>query len=267
VATLDAGLALARSLGLTFNIVRALVDLAHVAIDRGDYEAADKFLGEATPMARDSVVIFLGSATGALGRLAFARGDIAAAESYFRDALAMTEAFETRFEAVWWMTGLGRVELAKQQADTARGFFERGLESAEALGNAYFMAFALQGLGQVARADGDPARAVSFHRRAVGLLVPGEAPTVIVTSLEEVGGVAAESGHPELAARLLGAAESIRNEFGYVRGSVEGDRFARDVATARRALGDSRFRAAWAAGIAMSLEEGVQLLSESYPRV
>jgi hypothetical protein len=100
------------------------------------------------------------------------------------------------------------------------------------------------------------------------LLVPDEAPTVIVRSLEEVGGVAAATGHAALAARLLGAAEAARGALDYVRGSVEDDQFQRDVNATRHALGEDGFPAAWSAGVAMSLDDAVQLLcGESFPAI
>jgi predicted ATPase/DNA-binding SARP family transcriptional activator len=103
-------------------------------------------------------------------------------------------------------------------------------------------AAALVGLGQVAEADGDLDSAEFFHRRA-WQTAPGHA-----AALEGLAYVAAARGDAEAAARLLGAAEAWRRRRHRPAGRLERADAARAEQSARTALGDSGFKAAYRAG-------------------
>src|SRR4051794_18412596 len=103
-------------------------------------------------------------------------------------------------------------------------------------------AAALIGLGHVAEADGDLDSAEFFHRRA-WQTAPGHA-----AALEGLACVAAARGDAEAAARLLGAAASRRQERHRPAGRLERADAERAARSARAALGDSEFNAAYRAG-------------------
>ena len=103
-------------------------------------------------------------------------------------------------------------------------------------------AAALVGLGQVAEADGDLDSAEFFHRRA-WQTAPGHA-----AALEGLACVAAARGDAEAAARLLGAAAAWRRRRHRPAGRLERADATRAEQSARTALGDSGFKAAYRAG-------------------
>jgi hypothetical protein len=104
------------------------------------------------------------------------------------------------------------------------------------------------------------ARGLSQEALALARLAGDRA--VAMTCLEGLASVAWTRGHLEHAARLHGAAATLR------RGTfvlyVWDERVARDrqVAAVRTALGEEAFAAAWAAGQSMTLEEATALALE-----
>lgn len=78
---------------------------------------------------------------------------------------------------------------------------------------------------------------------------------VVVDGLEISALLALTVGQMDRAARLLGAADALRETIGQPLSPSERAGVDVDVATVRTALGDDAFTAAWAVGRAMSLEE------------
>jgi len=66
-----------------------------------------------------------------------------------------------------------------------------------------------------------------------------------------------------LAARLFGAAASVRKTSGVPMPPILGAGYERDLATARRQLGSRRFEAAWADGALMKVENLVEYASRA----
>jgi hypothetical protein len=136
--------------------------------------------------------------------------------------------------------------------------YQDSLVLARASGLKHEMAMALQGLGHAALVDGDRARAGDILRECLQLFKElGDKPCGSAT-LELCACLAASEGHSADAARWFGSAETTREAMG--RGfSLATFRSAYDqgVATARAALGDSAFQAAWAVGRTMTLEEAL----------
>ncbi|WP_285029606.1 LuxR C-terminal-related transcriptional regulator [Mycolicibacterium sp. lyk4-40-TYG-92] len=75
--------------------------------------------------------------------------------------------------------------------------------------------------------------------------------------LERLAQLAVGSSEGQYAARLLGAADSIRRRKGIVRYQIYDDDFAAAVATARDRLGEAGFQAAWAEGAGLSADEAI----------
>ncbi len=72
-----------------------------------------------------------------------------------------------------------------------------------------------------------------------------------------IAAVTATRGQPRRAARLLGAAATLREAGGTPLRPVDRADYDRTVTAARTALGDNAFAAAWAEGRALSLEQTV----------
>ena len=101
-----------------------------------------------------------------------------------------------------------------------------------------------------------PERSPSY-RECLTLLGERGDPLVVVNALAGAALAAAAWGQPERAARLLGAAEAVRERF-RVGVDLPAERAAheRAVALVRAALGEEDLRAAWAAGRGLPLADG-----------
>ena len=85
------------------------------------------------------------------------------------------------------------------------------------------------------------------------------------TVLEGLGSVAVERGHPERAARLFGAAASVRTRMGTSIVPANQRLYQRYMALTQDALGEERFTGNWNEGRAMRLEEAITHALENAP--
>ena len=82
-------------------------------------------------------------------------------------------------------------------------------------------------------------------------------PTFVANCLKSLGAVAGVAGDPQQAARLLGAAEALRERHGVAVFPAELPRLERASAPARARLSQTAFTAAWAAGRALPVERAI----------
>jgi DNA-binding NarL/FixJ family response regulator len=79
-----------------------------------------------------------------------------------------------------------------------------------------------------------------------------------------LSGVAASQGHPERAARLMGAAEALLETIGARLDPADFVEYTRKVSDVRDLLGTSAFSAAWSAGRAMPVEQAIASSSNGH---
>jgi len=161
------------------------------------------------------------------------------------------------------------------QARATHALFEGDLAAAEAassegarlsrdVGDLYYLERMLMNLGLVAMAAGDlPGSNTRFIE---GLRIAKQMDNRLGQSsfVRLLGGQAATSGHPRLAARLLGAAEALGLAAGAGRTGPTGPgRLEPELARAREAaitaLGAAKFEAEYAAGMQLSREAALRL--------
>ena len=147
--------------------------------------------------------------------------------------------------------GLGWVALADGDLEGADALLEESLAEFRELGDRWWALRGMCALGHVAARRG--AHAAARLRFAQGLEIARELgdPMLEAACLE---GFAGAHG-PALAARLLGAAESLRERAGAAWPAFVHADSERSADRARRALGDERFAAEWARGRAMGAAE------------
>ena len=155
-------------------------------------------------------------------------------------------------------------EVAARQGDLAAAVpaLEEALTIWRQRGDAWGIALALTNLADLALRRGDMVVAARHYRDGLaGNWEVGDK-AGIGFCLESLAWLAARE-KPEQATRLLAAAEVVREAVGGPLGEMQGPH-EQAIATARGALGDERFAAAWSAGYAMPLEEIVtEVLSRS----
>jgi ATP/maltotriose-dependent transcriptional regulator MalT len=109
----------------------------------------------------------------------------------------------------------------------------------------------------VAIAEGEPEQAERDAHEALAVAARTQAYTRVADTFECLGRLAVDDVNHQHVARLLGAADGIRQRMGNVRFPMYQGGYDAVVAAVREALGQSNFDAAWAEGAALSVEEAI----------
>ena len=197
----------------------------------------------------------------ALGQVALARGDRDAARALHADGLAERRRVGDRPGMPASLSALAEVARLDGDRATARTLLEEALAVATELDDRHCVTLALLHLGRLARDGDDPAAADALYRQASPVADDGSVPSTASTAewLEGLGAIAVADGRPERAARLLGAADALRQAIGTPLPAHEAADRNDAVAGASAGLGEAAFRAAFAAGRIMPLAAAARL--------
>ncbi|MBV8719789.1 MAG: helix-turn-helix domain-containing protein [Chloroflexi bacterium] len=217
-ARLEESIELYHRVGNRVGVVRALNTRRGVAYDQGHLAFAGALWAQCLVQA--NAAGDLGEASHALGNLGEAQfhlGDLAAAETAFTEALSLAQR-------------AGRTDLEAMQ-----------------LGN----------LGSVARERGDLPSATEFQHRALVVKRSLGARRQIAITLEAIASIAAAEGRGARAARLLGAADTIRELIGTPQPLPERTATEHALAVACTALGETTWRRSFVEGRSLTMEQAI----------
>ena len=237
---------------------RALHAAASLATRQGDYDRAAE-------LSEQSLVLWeeLGDDAGtarsllSLGTVAAEQGDHERAITLSERAAELYRESGDRRGHALAVSNLGGIALergdyarAAALSDEAYGLFET-LEDSEG------MAFALVNQGFAAVSQHDHARALTLLREALRRLAELGFKDIIGYCFEGLAAVLAFTGEGESAARLLGAAEALRESLGVDLAPAERETHEQTAGAVREAVGEERFSAAWRQGRELSLDEAI----------
>jgi predicted ATPase/transcriptional regulator with XRE-family HTH domain len=192
-----------------------------------------------------------------LDAAAYFEGDLARSATQLEECVALFRAAGSMGDVALTLGYL--CEVALHQGDVARAtaVSEEALTLARRTGQLQAEVVPLCILGQLALRRGDLPTALALHRQGLALSRELADPRRIATTLEYLAHVVVAAGHGEQAARLLGTATALREAIGAPQPSVERTLNEQEVLTARQALGEEAWAAAFAAGRALTLEEAI----------
>jgi non-specific serine/threonine protein kinase len=247
-----------RRVGDRWMICRALNGLGLTALHAGDCARAEALTSEALPLAQE-----LGSPGGMavlhirLAWTALWQGDAERATLHYEACRMLAERHAMDTHRGHALTGLGRVAQVRGEGARATALLTEGLALYIERGVTLNISEAQYGLGLVARDQGDWVQATDWLCQSLAMRQAADNRPGIATCLEGLATVAARQGQPVRTARLLGAAEALRQAIRSPMPLVERPAFEAAVQTARAAMGQEAFDAAWAAGQALPLEEAI----------
>ena len=254
---LDAALARGRSAAPELR-ARALHAEGSLATRQGDYESAAALFEESLALWEE-----LGDAAGT-ARSLLSMGTVAAEQGDQERAIELSErASELYGESddkrghALAISNLGGIALERGEYAKAAELSEQAYALFETLEDSEGMAFALVNQGFAALSEGQHDRAVDLLREALRRLAELEFRDVIGYCFEGLAAVLALTGRGEEAAKLLGAAEALRESLGVGLAPAEQATHDETVAAVLEALGEEPFAAAWRAGRELALEEAV----------
>ncbi|MBV9720506.1 MAG: LuxR family transcriptional regulator, partial [Mycobacterium sp.] len=219
---------------------------------QGDTRAATAAASEALEGAEELGSLNAGLAYTALGMAALAAGDAATA----RNATDAARLHATG--APPGMTALSRAFNAQAAlADGDLVVARRAADEAVATATGWYSMWALSTRARVALAQDEPDRAERDAHEALACATEFDAQLGISDVLECLAAVASDVGSHHEAARLFGAAHTMRQRTGAVRFKVWDASYEDSVTTLRNAMEKADFDAAWAEGAALSTEEAI----------
>jgi predicted ATPase/class 3 adenylate cyclase/DNA-binding CsgD family transcriptional regulator len=239
----------------------AHVYLAMLRADRGDGVGA---LGALAPVMERSIAAGAGLAIpGLRGAIAYAQASTGALEQARRmyGPVVQEGVDGAIYSIAWTLANLARVEISMGRLDDAAEHATTALEIADGpLGCPQVSAMARHELGVVALARGRINEAERLAHEGLATAVERELPPNIFPLLELLAGCAAALDSVDEAARILGAAEHVREQLGRVRWAAEQATFDALRDRLGEALGDAELERELTAGMALETGEAVAWL-------
>ncbi|MCL5274791.1 MAG: tetratricopeptide repeat protein [Chloroflexi bacterium] len=232
------------------------------------------------------------------GAMAYGQADYARATALLAECIALQRVIGDQQGLANSLNIMGAVAMAQRDNDNARGFCGESLDLFRALGDERSTTLPLNNLANVAYDEGDYAAAIDLYEKslalsrkygdddgsALSLLNLGWAAFLqgddtradsccrqalllfhhlgnrgtITFCLEGLAGVAGTQKQPVRAARLLGAAEALREAVSFPVSPDNLAHYKRIVAAAQSQLDKAFFSETWAEGRAMSMEQAVE---------
>ena len=257
-ATIEESLQLSRESEDKEGVANALLVLANVIWVQGDFAAARATYEELIAYYQElgdkhAVAVVLTN----LGNAVIRTGDYAAARRYEEESVAIFRELGDHQSLVMALNNLGVVAEEQGDRDAARHFYEECISIARQLGEKTFIVYALNGLAHVHCLQGDLSHGWLYYRESLILAQQTAEKRLIAYGLEGFAKVALRQGTMETAARLLGAADALRQEIGAPLDPAEQAELDQDLMVVRNSLEEKVFAVAWSNGSDMTLEQAL----------
>jgi tetratricopeptide (TPR) repeat protein len=257
-SALEEALTMLRELDDAWGVAACLHNLGNVSTIQADYQKAEALYTEALQLRRQlGDVSGIASSLSNLGAAAVRSGEIERGVPLIEEALPLFQALGELSEVADGMSYLGHVARLRGEYERATALFEETLVVRRRLGTKWGLIGALKDLAQVA-----------LHQRAydkasqllLGALELNNGPVegvMIVSTLEAVAELAAAWGDVARAARLLGAADAVRDSTGSPRSVIASKDYEQTVANLSVSIGAAEVTSELAAGRKIPLEQAL----------
>ncbi len=257
VTILEEGLVLQKERGDRASAIFTLSLLGLVACYQADYLRAVSLLEEGLALSREiEDEVNAAYVLGYMGLAAYYQGDLERAGTLWRESVPLHREYEERPGLGIALNGLGLVAVQQSDFTLAANLLHESLTLHQSVGDRRYIAISLDSQGRLARAQGDGAQAASLFKQSLTLRKKMGDKQGLAEALEALASVA--TGRPEKAARLFGAAESLREAISAPIPPVERADFDHAFAAVRAQLGEAAFATAHAEGRAIKLEQAVK---------
>lgn len=249
----------------TVEYARALNGAAILSYFAGDFPVIGTFAEKALTLAQQ-----IGSArdiawaTTTLGMQNGGMGNFEAATRYFEQGLRAVEGQDLPWEIASLLNGLGEVSRSQGHFDEAMTCYSRALTLSDGMGNRWLSAHILDNMGHAAFSQGQFDIANEYIRRSMEASIVLGDERGIAMCLEKLGGIALAQERPELAARLLGSAEALREARNTPIEGMDSADYQRVVAQLRDQLPAEQLEAHWNAGRDAPLSEIIEQIAGDY---
>lgn len=243
---------------ILFPLAKIYIGMGRLTWGQGDYASACSWLEKGLTLNRQVGDKWYLSY--ALQSLADVLSDLD--ETSLAQEMALESLRSARETGDPWLEGLPHAlfgEIARNRGDyrEAQIQYTKSLILMQQAGDERNAAFMLHNLGQVAQRQGDYARARELHVEALKMHLKSRPARAVAFGLDMLAGVAGACGKHLKAARLLGAAEALRQAAGNPVEVTEMQFYTGIISQARLGLDEQSFTSAWIDGYAMTMEQAV----------
>jgi tetratricopeptide (TPR) repeat protein len=251
IAILEESLGLHRTLGSELGVTTALHNLGRAYSSKGRYDLALRCYEEVLALRRASGDAFgIAEALNSMGLTAIRLGEHMRAVAMFEEALPIFEQAGNRGGMATILSCLGESSLAMGKPDEAIGYLDRAMQIYREIGEERGQVVVTTSRMQLALMRDDRALALQFARQAIGICLARSYRSEVI---EPLFGMAQLSvGDPEVAARLLGAAEGALARLGQTTDDWEDSVISAVGERIAAAVGPDRFEQLRAEGHALS---------------
>ncbi len=236
---------------------KALTAAFTMAHRRGDYDTALSLAQESLTLAQeDDDRIGVGWALAELGMVAAETGGNQ--QALFQESLEIFRAVGDTAGIAEVLNMLGEVKRAQGDCLAAIQFYEESLTLWRRLGDEQYIATILHNLGRVTQHFGDSQRSATLLVDSMSRFQRLHITNGVALCLRGLAGVAVALDWPEVAARFLGAAETLAERAGVVEDSADRAQTQSALDAARARLGEARFHAAWSTGKTLTVDTAVK---------
>ncbi len=261
-------LKLFRELGDKQGIATSLNGLAFIGFIAGNYTEAHTYYQESLALLQE-----LGDQWNTAdtlfydGLVMFLQGDCTLARTLLNSSLTLFRALADKRGIAYSQSILGYVALQQAHLTEARLLIQESLAMHRELEDQRGIGWGITGLGWVTFLEGNYTEAQGLFEEGFAMLRESDQKWLIAFCLEVLAGVAAAQGQPIWAARVWGAAETLRETIHAPMPPVE-RAFYDDMLTMARSLTNRKaFDAAWLEGQALTPEQALAMSkSESRSR-
>jgi tetratricopeptide (TPR) repeat protein len=251
-----------RTLEDAWGMASVLGNLAELAQRRGDNREAVARCEESLALARSGRLAYAEQDDLVrLGTLLLLLGEHGRAHACFQEGLALANRIGYRVGAALGYNGMGMLarqcgdlDLATEYHQQAVAIF-REARGRAGMGGLAGLAQSLCCLGWCQQQSAKLAQAQRCHQEALAAAREHGAPLLIARCVEGLAGAAAAGGHPEQAARLLGAAAAIRDRISVPLPQPERTDIGLASETAAAVLGAEAFACAYQQGRTLDLDQ------------
>ncbi len=255
----EEALALSRAVNNRELAASSLFQLAYIASHKGAFTSARALFEENLALNRE-----LGNKRGIVQSLfslaqilLVFQGDPETVHALLEEGLAVSKELSYKEGIATWLSLSGQFALSSGDALAARALLEESLALSKEIGHRHGTAASLALLARVAVHQGEFTAASALYEESLAITREIGDKLNAASCLEGLAGVAAAQKNPTWAARLLGAAEALRDTLGTPIPPIELPLYQRSVANTRAQLGEKAYTQAWTEGRGMNLEQAL----------
>ncbi len=194
-----------------------------------------------------------------IGQIEIRRSNLDAAATFFEQALPIARAAGDQQVLENTLKGLGNLASRRGDHEAATRYWEECLAIERRLGDRQYLCSALGNLSITAIQKGDYRRAAQLCAEELTIRQEYGERLGYRYGLSNLATVAAAVGHTVLAVQLFGAAEARNRAVGVQWHPADQAEADQELIPLQVKLGQAAFEQAWTEGLAMSLEQAVEL--------